>query len=96
MKILKPKHQNNANENLISKYLEAIELRDKIEEEGFINKGDVSKYNKLSDRKRKIAAQIEEKYPEIKDDFYKLLFHPRESVRTSVAHSILEMAKELV
>ena len=91
MKILKPKHQNNANENLISKYLEAIELRDKIEEEGFINKGDVSKYNKLSDRKRKIAAQIEEKYPEIKDDFYKLLFHPRESVRTSVAHSILEI-----
>ena len=42
-------------------------------------------------RMRKIATEIERNYPELKNEFCKLLSHERAGVRIWVAHHVLEV-----
>lgn len=76
--------------NLISEYIEAILKIDEIEDEELDNKK-VRLNNKLANRLRKIAFEIENKYPEMKPTFCKLLTHENSSVRIWVAHHVLEV-----
>jgi len=48
-------------------------------------------YEKIADTNRQIARDIENKYPEQKDNFSKLLLHGNWKVRCQVAHHMLEV-----
>ena len=48
-------------------------------------------HNRKVTRMRKIAAKIEQKYPELKSEFCKMLSHENASVRIWVAHHVLEV-----
>ena len=76
--------------DLVNEYVNAIHLMNECEKE-FEKKKSVKKYNRLSDRNRKIASSIETKYPELKPVFYELLFSDKSEVRAWVAHHILEV-----
>lgn len=77
--------------NLISEYVAAVQAIDNIKETGLDNKKKVKENNKLADRLRAIASEIDRRYPEMKPDFYQLLFHEKETVRRWAAHHILEV-----
>ena len=51
----------------------------------------VRKSNRLADRNRKIAAMIEQKYPELKDRFLCLIDAEDEDIRSWTAHHALEV-----
>ena len=48
-------------------------------------------HNRKVTRMRKIAAEIEQKYPELKSEFCKMLSHENAGVRIWVAHHVLEV-----
>ena len=48
-------------------------------------------HNRKVTRMRKIATEIELNYPELKNEFCKLLSHERAGVRIWVAHHVLEV-----
>ena len=48
-------------------------------------------HNRKVTRMRNIAAVIERKYPDLKNEFCKLLSHENNSVRLWVAHHVLEV-----
>jgi len=48
-------------------------------------------HNRKATRMRKIAAEIEQKYPELKSEFCKMLSHENAGVRIWVAHHVLEV-----
>ncbi len=81
----------NKYENLLDEYIGIIDILDQIKLDDFGDKKIVRKNNKLADRLRKIPQIIEQKQPELKEDFYQLLFHEKQSVRGWVAHHILEV-----
>jgi len=51
----------------------------------------VKRNNKLADANRQIAKDIENTYPEYKEDFAKLLLHDDWKIRCQVAHHMLEV-----
>ena len=77
--------------NLITEYTEAIHEMDEVQTSGLDKRNKVKKNNRLANRMRKIASEIETKYPDMKNDFYQLLFHEEAIVRNWVAHHILEV-----
>ena len=76
---------------LILEYVEAVKEMDKITNEHLGDMREVRRGNRLGDRNRKIASEIEKKHPEMKPAFYQLIFHENASVRRRVAHHILEL-----
>jgi hypothetical protein len=76
---------------LLAEYVDAVLRMDEINAAVFENRNNVKQGNRLADRVRKIAFEIEKKYPELKPDFYQLLFHKNASVRGWVAHHVLEV-----
>ena len=76
--------------DLVNEYLNGIHLMNEYEKE-FEKKESVKKYNRLSDKNRKIASDIDTKYPELKSAFYELLSSDESEVRAWVAHHILEV-----
>ena len=77
--------------DLILEYVAAVQAIDDIKETGLDNKKKVKENNKLADRLRVIASEIDSRHPEMKPDFYQLLFHEKATVRRWVAHHILEV-----
>lgn len=76
--------------DLISEYIEAILEIDDINKHHYTN-ASVKRNNKLADKIRNIAFAIEKNHPELKEDFYRLLFCENDSVRIWTAHHILEV-----
>lgn len=77
--------------DLVVKYVEAIQKIEEIEESGLNSNSKVKKNNKLADKIRKIAIEIEQEHPDTKYAFYQLIFHENPSVRIWVAHHVLEV-----
>lgn len=77
--------------DLVVEYVESIQKIDEIEDSGLDSNSKVGKSNKLANRIRKIAAEIESKHPDMKYAFYQLLFHEKATVRIWAAHHILEI-----
>ena len=50
----------------------------------------IRKYNKLADKLRNTAIDINNKYPELKEDFFQLLYHENTTVRNWVMFQILD------
>ena len=48
-------------------------------------------HNRKVNRMRRIAAEIENKHPEQKNEFCKLLYHENASVRLWASHHVLEV-----
>lgn len=63
----------------------------KMDETDFADKKSVRQHNRLADRIRAIAYEIDHMNPTIKLSFYELLSHDNETVRIWVAHHILEV-----
>ena len=75
--------------NLVQEYLSlATEV---VSFEAYENKKAVNSYNRQATRMRKIAIEIEQNFPDLKDDFYKLLCHENRKISLWVAHHILEV-----
>ena len=77
--------------DLILEYESLVQAINDINETGLDNKKKVKENNKLADRLRAIASEIDSRHPEIKPEFYQLLFHKKAAVRCWVAHHILEV-----
>ena len=77
--------------DLILEYIEAVQKINDIQETGLDNKKKVKRNNKFADRLRAIAFEIDSEHPEMKPNFYQLLFHEKATVRCWVAHHILEV-----
>jgi len=76
---------------LITEYIEAVNEIERIHNLELADKKSVRKSNKLANRIRTIATEINRYYPELKEEFYQLLFHENERVRIWAAHHILEV-----
>ena len=63
----------------------------KMDETDYADKKSVRQHNRLADRIRAIACEIDHMNPTIKRSFYELLSHENETVRIWVAHHILEV-----
>ena len=74
--------------DLIFEYVTAVIKMDKTD---YADKRSVRQHNRLADRIRAIACEIDHMNPTTKLSFYELLFHENESVRLWVAHHILEV-----
>ena len=77
--------------DLILEYESLVQAINDINETGLDNKKKIKENNKLADRLRAIASDIDSRYPEMKPEFYQLLFHEKAAVRCWVAHHILEV-----
>ena len=62
-----------------------------MDETDYADKKGVRQHNRLADRIRAIAYEIDHMNPTIKLSFYELLSHENETVRIWVAHHILEV-----
>ena len=78
---------------LIQEYLAlVIDIVSPKESKEKVYFADFSKeHNRKVTRMRKIAAEIEQKYPELKSEFCKMLSHENAGVRIWVAHHVLEV-----
>ena len=63
----------------------------KMDETDYAEKKSVRQHNRLADRIRAIAYEIDRMDSTTKMEFYELLSHENESVRLWVAHHILEV-----
>ena len=77
--------------DLILEYESLVQAINDINETGLDNKKKIKENNKLADRLRAIASDIDSRYPEMKPEFFQLLFHEKAAVRCWVAHHILEV-----
>ncbi len=77
--------------SLVLEYVATVYEIDNIQDTDFDNKKTVKTNNKLAERLRVIAFEIDSEYPELKPNFYQLLFHEKSTVRLWVAHHILEV-----
>ena len=77
--------------DLIEEYLNNIQIIHDMTLDDFGDKKKVRKTNKLADRNRQIAADIENKYPELKMKFCELLQNDNWKTRAQVAHHMLEV-----
>ncbi len=76
--------------DLIEEYLNNIS-RMKLSIDDYGDRKKVRQHNRLADRNRKIAALIEQKYPELKDRFLCLVVSEDEDIRAWAAHHALEV-----
>ena len=76
--------------DLIEEYLKNIASM-KLSVDDYGDRIKVRKSNKLADRNRKIAAMIEQKYPELKDSFICMIDAEDEDIRSWAAHHALEV-----
>lgn len=76
--------------SLIDKYTENI-AKMKLSPDDYNDKKKVRNHNSISARNRKIAAVINTKNKELKDDFANLLNSADPDIRLWVAHHILEI-----
>ena len=75
--------------NLVQEYLSlATEV---VSFEAYENKNAVNTYNRKATRMRKIAIEIEQNFPDLKDEFCKLLCHENRKICLWVAHHVLEV-----
>ena len=75
--------------NLVQEYLSlATEV---VSFEAYENKNAVNTYNRQATRMRKIAIEIEQNFPDLKDEFCKLLCHENRKICLWVAHHVLEV-----
>lgn len=77
--------------DLIAEYLVTVREISDINHADFGNKETVKTNNGLADKLRAVASEINIEYPEMKSDFYQLLFHDNPDVRLCAAHHILEV-----
>ena len=77
--------------DLILEYVATVQAIDDINDTGLDNKKKAKENNKLAVRLRAIASEIDRRHPDMKPDFYQLLFHEKATVRGWVAHHILEV-----
>ena len=63
----------------------------KMDETDYADKKSVRQHNRLADRIRAIACEIDHMNPTIKRSFYELLSHENETVRIWASHHILEV-----
>ena len=75
--------------NLVQEYLELA--NDVVLYDEYENKDAVKEYNRKAKQMRKIAIEIEQNFPDLKDDFYNLLCHENRKISLWVAHHILEV-----
>ena len=84
--------QRTANSmRIIETYLANLQEINEMNFTDYGNRKTVRKNNKLADLNRRIAADIENKYPEQKEIFAKLLTHSNWKIRCQVAHHMLEV-----
>jgi len=76
---------------LITEYIEAVNEIERIHNLELADKKSVRKSNKLANRIRTIATEINRYHSEFKEEFYQLLFHENERVRIWASHHILEV-----
>lgn len=76
---------------IIQTYPNNLAIINQMRLDDYDDKEKVKRCNKLADQNRKIAAKIEKKHPEYKNDFAKLLSHHNPKVRLQVAHHMLEV-----
>jgi len=77
--------------DLIETYLSNLRTIHSMTLDDYGDKRKVKRNNKLADLNRKIATDIENIYPEYKENFSKLLLHDNWEVRCQVAHHMLEV-----
>lgn len=77
--------------DLIEEYLNNLQIIHDMTLDDFGKKTKVRKTNKLADRNRQIATDIENKYPELKLKFCELLQNSNWKTRSQVAHHMLEV-----
>lgn len=77
--------------DLIEEYLNNLQIIHDMTLDDFGDKKKVRKTNKLADRNRQIATDIENKYPELKMKFCELLQNDNWKTRAQVAHHMLEV-----
>jgi len=77
--------------DLIETYLNNLQTINSMTLDDFGDKRKVKRNNKLADANRQIAKDIENTYPEYKEDFAKLLLHDDWKIRCQVAHHMLEV-----
>ncbi|MBR6578824.1 MAG: DUF2019 domain-containing protein [Clostridia bacterium] len=70
---------------------EYVTLVIKMDETDYADKKSIRQHNRLADRIRAMACEIDHMNPKIKRSFYELLSHENETVRIWVAHHILEV-----
>ena len=80
----------NMQGNLIDQYIKAFE-ETHLELNDYSNKSYVKRANRAATKMRKIASQINNSYPELKDKFNKLLDAKEIGLDRYVAHHILEL-----
>ena len=74
--------------DLILEYVTSVIKMDTTD---YADKKSVRQHNRLADRIRAIACEIDHMNPTIKLSFFELLSHENEAVRIWVAHHILEV-----
>ncbi|MBE5887657.1 MAG: hypothetical protein E7283_02340 [Lachnospiraceae bacterium] len=77
--------------DLIETYLNNLQTINSMTLDDFGDRRKVKRNNKLADANRQIAKDIENTYPEYKEDFAKLLLHDDWKIRCQVAHHMLEV-----
>lgn len=80
--------------DIIAQYIEtALEL-ERMKNTKTVTKAEtnawVRKYNKLAAKLRNTAIEINNKYPKLKEDFFRLLYHENTTVRNWVMFQILD------
>lgn len=77
--------------DLIEEYLNNLQIIHDMTLDDFGDKKKVRKTNKLADRNRQIATDIENQHPELKMKFCELLQNNNWKTRAQVAHHMLEV-----
>lgn len=75
--------------SLVQEYLELA--NDVVLFDQYENNKAVKEYNRKVTKMRRIATEIEQKYPELKSEFCKLLSHENAGICLWVAHHVLEV-----
>lgn len=80
--------------NIIAQYVETAMELERIDEiktaDGAKANALVKKHNKLADKLRNTAIDVNNKFPELKEDFFRLLYHENVTVRNWVMFQILD------
>lgn len=80
--------------DIIAQYVETAMELERIDEiktaDGAKANALVKKHNKLADKLRNTAIDVNNKFPELKEDFFRLLYHENVTVRNWVMFQILD------
>ena len=75
--------------DLLKEYIEAIYEIERINSEP-LKWNTVRRNNRFADKVHKIALKIDTKYPELKEDYFQLLYHENAEVRGWTAYRVAE------